>query len=450
MLLTVIYLMVTLLLLILVHESGHFVVARLCGVKVLRFSFGFGTALARWQDKRGTEYTWSLFPLGGYVKMLDETDATISADEHHLAFNNQSVWVRIAIVVAGPLSNFLFAFILLWLSLVIGIKSLAPMIDQVKPASIAANAGLQPKEEIIALNDQSIQSWRDFQYGLMPFLGTSDTLLLTVRQLNNKTIRRVKLMLENWQIDPQKPDLLASLGLVPFVPKIPPMVGKVLHQSPAQLAGILSGDRIESVDGNRIDDWLELVSYVKKHAEKPIKIQLQRQHQSRSIVVLPGSIVVNGKLEGYLGMHSQPVNWPADWLRWQHESPWGAVHLALKQTLDFTHATFRIFSRLVLGKLSLQTVSGPLGIAQGAGDSARIGLVYYLVFLALLSISLGVLNLLPIPMLDGGHLLFMLIEIIKRRPLSEEVKSVATYLGLGLLMLMMLLGLVNDMNRLFG
>ncbi len=448
MLFTLLYFLLALVLLIVVHEFGHFIVARWCGVKVLRFSFGFGKVLARWHDKRGTEFAWSLFPLGGYVKMLDEAEGDVPEHERHLAFNNKSVWARIAIVLAGPLFNFLFAFVALWLILVIGIKSLAPMIDSVQPGSIAARAGLTSKQEITSLDGKKVTSWRDFQYALLPLLGSGKPITITVKSLEDGQQSSMILPLADWQLDTKKTDVLASLGITPFVPTIPPIVGEVVAESPAQVAGLQPGDLITSVDGHIVKDWLFLVDFVKQQPDKRLSLVVERQGQPSTVVVHTGSAMNKGREEGFLGVRSQRVDWPADWLRLQREAPVKAIGTALTQTLELTGTTFTLIGRLVMGRLPLQSISGPVGIAQGAGESARSGLAYYLSFLALVSISLGVLNLLPIPMLDGGHLLYYLIEIITRRPLSDEVKSVGIYVGLVLLVVLMIIGLTNDLTRL--
>lgn len=445
---TLFYFFLALVILISVHEYGHFIVARLCGVKVLRFSLGFGKVLKRWHDKKGTEFVLSLVPLGGYVKMLDEGEGDVLPEERHLAFNNKSVWARIAIISAGPIFNFIFAFFALWLVLVIGIRSLAPMIDEVKPSSIASFAGLQAKEEIVSLNGRKISSWRDFQYALMPLLGTDQKVSITLKSFNNENRRKLILPLANWQIDPKKPDLLASLGIVPFIPKVPPIIGEVVADTAAAKASLKQGDLIKQMNGKPLEDWLDLVEYVKKHPNGDLTLVYSRNGEINDVNLQIGSQIVSGKREGFLGVRSQTVEWPKQWLRMERQGPIEAIGTAFKQTAELTGATFSLIGRFVSGKIGIQSISGPVGIAQGAGESGRSGLSYYLSFLALVSISLGVLNLLPIPMLDGGHLLFCAIEIIYRRPLADSVKTIGLYLGLIFLFGLMVLALTNDITRL--
>lgn len=448
MLLTSFSFVVALLLLVLVHEYGHFLVARWCGVKVLRFSFGLGKVLASWRDKRGTEYAWSLVPLGGYIKMLDESEGAVPEEERHLAFNQQPLWARVAIVIAGPLFNFLFAFVALWLVLVLGIKSLAPLVSEVTPGSIAARAGLTPHQEVMALNDNPVSSWRDFQYLLMPFLGSDSTLLMTVKSQENGRQTTLKLVLSKEALDANHPDVLANLGIVPFVPTIPLTVGEVLAGSPAQTAGLHPGDKILAINGHVLADWLMLVDVVKQHPNQSVSITMTRQGVQKKLTVVLASDVQDGVRVGTLGVRSQRVNWPEHWLRLQRESPIHALRTAFVQTTALTGATFTLIGRLVLGQLPWQSISGPVGIAESAGASARNGLSYYLSFLALISISLGVLNLLPIPMLDGGHLLYFLLEWVWRRPLSDRVKSVGMGCGLVLLLSLMVVAIHNDVGRL--
>ncbi len=448
MLTTMLYFLLALLLLVTVHEYGHFQVARWCGVKVLRFSFGFGKVLASWRDKQGTEYAWSLFPLGGYVKMLDESEGEVAPNERHLAFNNQPVWARFAIVLAGPLFNFIFAFIALWLVLVIGTQSLAPMVERVEPNSLAAKAGLTAKEEIIEVNHTKINSWRDFQYIMMPLIGSTETLELTVKSGLNGQQKKRLMPLSDWKLNNKKPDLLKSLGIEPFIPSIPPIIGEVVADSPASNSGLQTTDEILSVNGEAVPDWLFLVDYVKVRPDTQLALQIRRNGNVQEVLVQAGSHNIKGRKEGFLGLRSQQVKWPEHWLRMERKHPVEALGAALTQTVQLTGATFTLMGRLITGKLSLNTISGPVGIAQGAGDSGRGGLTSYLFFLALVSISLGTLNLLPIPMLDGGHLLYYALEIIRRKPVSDGFKSMGSYIGLLLLVALMFVALTNDISRL--
>jgi regulator of sigma E protease len=448
MLSTLFYFFLTLMVLIFIHESGHFIVARLCGVKVLRFSLGFGKVLASWHDKRGTEFAWSLIPLGGYVKMLDETEGPVPANERHLAFNNQSLAARSAIVVAGPLFNFLFAFFALWLVLILGMKSIAPMIQSVSPGSLAAQAGMESHQEILSLDDRAIVSWRDFQYALMQRLGTEKAVKINVKSLKTGEEKTLFLPLAHWHLDTKKPDVLASFGITPFIPSIPPIVGEVIEKSPADVAGLKKGDEIVRLNDNPLNDWLMLVDFVKKHPNQTIKLLIKHQGHLKIQTLMIGHMSAQGKHQGYLGVRSQPVHWPPGWLRLQREAPVPALGTALLQTKELTQATFALVGRLATGKLPLQSLSGPVGIAEGAGESGRSGLTYYLAFLALLSISLGVLNLLPIPMLDGGHLVYFFLEMVSRRPLSDGFKSASVYFGMIVLVTLMIIALNNDLSRL--
>lgn len=450
MLFTLFYFILALLLLIIVHESGHFLVARWCGVKVLRFSFGFGKVLASWSDKRGTEYTWSLFPFGGYVKMLGEDGSEVSSYEQHQSFNHKSLLVRAAIVFAGPLFNFLFAFILFWLVLVLGIQSFAPLIGKIQTNSIAARAGLTARQEILSLNGKAIQSWHDFQYAMLPLIGTKKTVELVVKSLDDTNKKTVWLPLTHWTLDNAHPDVLASFGIEPFIPIIPPIVGEVIAKSPASTAGLMVGDTITAIDKTPLSDWLVLVDYVSKHPDQPLLLTINRHGQIKTLDMQIGHIKNNGKTSGFLGLRSQRVTWPNDWLRIQREAPLAAIKKAFKQTITLTRATFVMMGRLVTGDLSLRSISGPVGIAQGAGESARGGIAYYLSFLALVSIGLGALNLLPIPMLDGGHLFYYAVEFVSRRSLSVRVKSWGIFIGISFLLALTMIALKNDLARLIS
>lgn len=443
------YFLLALFLLVIVHEYGHFMVARLCGVKILRFSFGFGPILARWKDKRGTEYVWSLFPLGGYIKMLDEEEGPVADAEKHLAFNHKPIWAKMAIAVAGPLFNLLFAFFAFWLVLVVGIQSLAPIVDAVLPGSIAQQAGLKPKQEIIMFANQPVRSWRDFQFISMSLIGTYQPVSMIVKSGRNKT-STLSLDLQHWKLNEQHPDVLASLGITPFVPKIPPVVGMVIPHSPATAAGFKVGDVIVAIDGKPISDWLDLLDFVKVNPGKLVSIQVWRNGHKKILPVEIGSTEKDARMVGMLGIQSKHIHWPEGWLRIQRQGPIKAVNTAFYQTLQLTKNTLILIERLATGKVSLRGISGPVGIAQGASESARGGFAEYMSFLALISISLGILNLMPIPLLDGGHLLYYLIELIQRRPLATGFKVAGMYVGLMVLMALMALALTNDLSHLMN
>lgn len=437
------YFLVTLLLLIFVHELGHFLTARWCGVKVLRFSFGFGKVLYKWRDKQGTEFIWALLPLGGYVKFLDENEAPVAPNQRHQALNHKPRWMRILIVLAGPLFNFLFAFLVMWVVAIIGIKSFAPRIEYVKPASVAAAAHIANMQEVIALNGKKINSWRDVHYVLMPLIGATQEVSITVKSLRNAKISTHFLPLKQWKFDSKHSDLLESLGIVPLFPQLPVVIDTVYPQSPAQLTGLLPGDEILMINNQPITDWPSLMLQVKEKAGSNIEIKIRRQGQNKLLMAHLRNYA--DKKTGLLGISLQKPDIPPDWLRLERSGPIDAFAYAWHQTLTFTQTTLTLMGRTLLGKLPLNQLSGPIGIAKAAEESVHIGPVYYLFFIALLSISVGVLNLLPIPLLDGGHILYELIEIVIRRPLSKELKIKGIFLGMILVMLLTLVALYNDL-----
>lgn len=448
MVLTLFYFILAIFILVTVHEYGHFLVARLCGVKVLRFSFGFGKILWQKKDKYQTDFVLSAVPLGGYVKMLDENEGQVSDADKPYAFNNQTLIKRFSIVIAGPLFNFLFAWFAFWLALMIGKYSLAPIIENVKPRSIVSQAGLTKDQEIIALNHKDIHSWQEFQYQLIPLLGQTKAVPITVKSLHTKKIQSFRISLTQWPGNKAN-DTLDALGIIPFIPKTPPIIGEVIPGSVAQKAGFHIGDIITAVDTiASVDDWLIIVNYVKKHPNTPMQFEIKRHSKPMTISLVSSSQGSIGNKEGYIGLRSQKVEWPNDIVRYERQSPFEAAITATHQTYSLSLATFKMIGVLVSGTLGLENLSGPIGIAQGAGASGRMGITAYLTFMAFISISLGVLNLLPIPMLDGGHIFYFLIELITRKSPSERLKNVGAFIGLSTIILLMMVAIYNDFSRL--
>tara|TARA_R110002126_G_scaffold239409_2_gene382723 strand:- start:11026 stop:12381 length:1356 start_codon:yes stop_codon:yes gene_type:complete len=450
MLMTAVYFLLALLLLVTLHEAGHFLVARWCGVKVLRFSFGFGPVLFSWRDKYNTEFAFSLFPLGGYVKMLDEAHDEMLPEEKQTAFNAQSIGVRSAIILAGPLFNFLFSLIAFWLVAVLGMTTLAPIVHEVRVGSVAQHAGLQPQDEFVGVDGLSVASWRDVRYALMPHMGAKGAVDVEVISPNKTARQHLSLPLGAWSVPEPKVDPLEQLGITPLLPIIPPRVAEVFPDTPAEKAGIRVGDEVLKIDGHAITDWRELVIYVKNHPDQLITLVRKHGEHESHVAVHLGHQMHDKTLEGTLGVRSDRGDWPKHMVRLQHEGPVDALITASKQTWLLTESTVVWIGRMLVGDLPLHNLSGPLGIAEGAGSSARGGLVYYLSFLGLLSIGLGVLNLLPIPMLDGGQLMYCLVEWVTGRPLSDRFKAVGISLGLFFLMALTVVALKNDLIRLAG
>lgn len=442
------YFILAIFILVTIHEAGHFLVARFCGVKVLRFSFGFGRVLFSKMDKRGTSFAFSLVPLGGYVKLLNESEGEVPKKERHLAFNRKPLKVRVAIILAGPLANFVLAFFAFWCVAVLGMKTLAPIVDEVTPLSVAAKAGFMPQDEMVAINGKPVVSWRDVRYALMPYMGATGTLKVQVISKTDATRRDLTVPLGAWT-QPDG-DILEQLGLKAYLPKIEPRVSEVLPNTPAAQTGLMTGDEVLTVDDKPIQDWRELVIYVKKHPGHVIHLTLKREEETKAVTVKLDAVTQHGKTEGRLGVLALPQQVTKRLIRTQREAPFVALKTAAQQTWHFSEATLVWMGRMLTGHLPVKHLTGPLGMAEGAGYSAQGGLVYYLSFLAFVSIGLGVLNLLPIPMLDGGQLLYALIEWVTGRPLSERSQSMGVLLGLIVLMALTAVALRNDLIRLLG
>ena len=430
------------------HEFGHFWVARRCGVKVLRFSVGFGMPLLRWHDRRGTEFVIAAIPLGGYVKMLDEREGEVPADQLDQSFNRKTVRQRIAIVAAGPIANFLLAMLFFWVLAMLGSQEMRPVIGAVESGSIAAKAGLVAGQEIVSIDGEPTLGWRDVNLRLVRRLGESGSVNVVVRDQDSTTESPRELALDQWLKGSDEPDPIKSLGIRPWRPALPPVLAELDPKGPAQAAGLKTGDRLLTLDGQALGDWQQVVDLVRVRPDTKIVLKVERDGAQ---IDVPVTLSVRGEAKaagGYLGAGVKGVEWPPSMVREVSYGPLAAIGEGAKRTWTMSVLTLESLKKMLFGELSVKNLSGPITIAKVAGASAQSGVADFLNFLAYLSISLGVLNLLPIPVLDGGHLLFYLVEWVRGRPLSDRVQGWGIQIGISLVVGVMLLALVNDLGRL--
>ncbi|MBL0517240.1 sigma E protease regulator RseP [Aeromonas caviae] len=434
-------------LLVAVHEFGHFWVARRCGVKVERFSIGFGKAIWRRLGKDGTEYVLALIPLGGYVKMLDGRVDELKPGEEAQAFNHKSVWARMAIVAAGPMANFVFALFAFWLMFMIGVPSVKPVVGEVRPASIVAEAGILPGMEIVGVGGEETGDWESVTYALISHLG-DDSVQLKLKAANTSYAVDKTLQLASWKFDPDKESPIGSLGIVPLGGKVLPVVEAVVPSSASEKAGLQVGDRIKGVDGEAITEWAQFVERVQQSPAQPLQVTVERGGSEMTLTLTPDGKKVKGQLVGFVGLSPQLVPLPDEYRTLLQYGPLQALWHGVQKTWSLITLTFDMIGKLIGGIVSLDNLSGPISIAKGAGSSADYGLVYFLGFLALISVNLGIINLFPLPVLDGGHLVYFLIEAITGKPVSEKIQEVGFRIGAAILMLLMGIALFNDFARL--
>ncbi|SDJ18995.1 sigma E protease regulator RseP [Billgrantia gudaonensis] len=437
-------------LLITFHEFGHFWVARRCGVKVLRFSVGFGKPIWSRRDRHGTEFVVAAIPLGGYVKMLDEREAPVPPDQRERAFNAQPVWQRIAIVAAGPLANFLLAIVVYWALFVAGTTAVVPVVGNVSPDSPAARAGLSGGEEIVAVRGETVRSWDQINLKLVAAIGANGELSLQARDDAAAAPREYRLPVEDFLVRQDPPRPLATLGITPWQPDIPAVLGQVMDGEAAAEAGLEPGDEVVAVDGEPVADWMDFVNRVRTSPGESLSLDVARGEERLELTLTPGAREIeDGTTIGYVGAGVEPVAWPDEYRREIRYGPVAAVGQALGRTGEMTLLTLDAIRKMLVGLISPSNLSGPITIAQLAGDTARTGLESFVSFLAYLSISLGVLNLLPIPVLDGGHLLYYFVEALRGRPVSERTQAVGLRIGLALVVTLMVMALYFDLMRLW-
>lgn len=430
------------------HEFGHFWVARRCGVKVLRFSVGFGMPLVRWHDRQGTEFVIAAIPLGGYVKMLDEREGEVPVDQLDQSFNRKTVGQRIAIVAAGPIANFLLAMVFFWVLAMLGSQQVRPVIGAVEADSIAAKAGLIAGQEIVSIDGEPTTGWGAVNLQLVRRLGESGTVNVVVREQDSSAETPRALALDHWLKGADEPDPIKSLGIRPWRPSLPPVLAELDPKGPAQAAGLKTGDRLLALDGQPLNDWQQVVDLVRVRPDSKIVLKVERDAAQ---IDVPVTLSARGEAKaagGYLGAGVKSPEWPPSMVREVSFGPLDAIGEGAKRTWTMSVLTLESLKKMLFGELSVKNLSGPITIAKVAGASAQSGVVDFLNFLAYLSISLGVLNLLPIPVLDGGHLLFYLVEWVRGRPLSDRVQGWGIQIGISLVVGVMLLALVNDLGRL--
>lgn len=436
--------LVAIAILIAVHEWGHFWVARRCGVKVLRFSLGFGKVLWSRIGKDGTEYSLSLIPLGGYVKMLDERIETVPDSEKHKAFNNQSIAKRAAIVAAGPFANFVFAILAFWFVFILGIPSVKPVIGSVTPHSVAADAGLQQGMLITEVDGKQVRDWETISYQFVSAVGHKEITLTIEADGQSK---QIPLALDNWTLTPEEPLPFKRLGFTPFEPDVLMEIAKVSEGGAAEKAGFQAKDVVQTVNGNQVPDWTSFATLIQRSPDEPMQVVVNRDGQAITLNLTPARLETKDRVIGLAGLMPVIKPFPKEYLTEIKYGPIDAVSQAIKKTADVTSLTIDVVGKLITGKVSVQNLSGPISIAKGAGDSAGIGLAYFLGFLGLISVNLGIMNLLPLPVLDGGHLVFFAVEAITRRPVSEKVQEIAFRIGAAILMGLMAIALFNDFAR---
>lgn len=442
-------LIVTLGLLIAFHEFGHYWTARRLGVKVLRFSIGFGKPL--WLRRSGpddTEYVLAAIPLGGYVKMLDEREGDVAEEEQHRAFNRQSVRTRFAIVIAGPLFNFIFAIFAFWLMYLIGVPGMKPIIGEVAPESVAAVAGFQAGDEITAVEGEPTPTWSIMRINLLDKALDAEEVAFQVRDQDGNT-RSLILSVADVSAEIKQNDLLGYLGISPHRPVLPAVLGELEPGGPADLAGFKSGDKVLTANNQPIKDWMSLVNIVRKHPEKILQFEIERNGEVQYISVTPINKKTGTETIGRIGAApAGPL--PSELKAKVQYSFFEAFGVATAKTWQMSALTLRMIGKMIVGEVSIDNLSGPITIATYAGYTASAGIGAFLYFLAVISISLGVLNLLPVPLLDGGHLMYYIVEMIKGSPLSDAVQLKMQHVGVALLAMLMSLALYNDVVRLFA
>ena len=439
------WMIVTLGILVTFHEFGHFWVARRCGVKVLRFSVGFGKPSKSWHGKDGTEYCVAWIPLGGYVKMLDAREGDVAPEDRPREFTGKPIWQRILIVLAGPGFNLIFAVAAFWAMLVIGKPDFQPLVGDV--TNLAAQAGIQRGDRVLSVNGLAISNWTDLGLALANAAQARQPTPLRVRTPSGAVQTHI-LHFDKLPPHPSDRTIVEQTGMMPLQRSLPPVVGKIVPGSAADAAGLRAGDRILSIDGTAISDWNQLTDTTRKDAgpDRKLALVLDRDGERMALNLQPRlTAEPDGSKVWAIGIYAKVATAKYDTVL--RRGPLAAVPAAAEQMWDLTSTTVRMVGHMLTGSASLSNLSGPISIAQYAQTSAEMGPAWFLYFLGIISLSLGIMNLLPIPILDGGHLLYYLIELVKGSPLSERAMAAGQYMGMALLVMLMGLAFYNDILR---
>ena len=473
---TVLALIVTISILVAIHEFGHYWVARLCNVHVIRFSIGFGKPLYTKRGRppeiepqpaldengkpaplrsrsneplEGTEFAIAAIPLGGYVKMLDEREGFVADDQLHLAFNRKSIWQRIAIVSAGPIANFLLAVAAYWLLFVTGVTGVVPALGEIDAETKAGRAGLKEGQEIVAVDGEDTRTWSEVNMHLFDRLGETGDIVITVREAGSyDAFSDFRIPITSWLSDQDEPSPSRDLGLRLAAPEVPAVIGGVNDDGRALAAGVEVGDQVIRVDDESIRDWPHLVEIIQANPERPLRMTVLREGSETGIDITPASVERDRRQVGFVGAAVQSVSFPEQMQRVITYPVYSAWIPALDKTWEVTAFTLASIKKMIVGAISTRNLSGPITIAQVANATAESGLESFIGFIALLSISLGVINLLPIPVLDGGHLLYYFIELVAGRPVPERVQMWGLQMGMFLIVSIMILAFYNDLTRL--
>lgn len=439
---------VAIVVLVVFHEFGHYLVARWCDVRVLRFSVGFGRVVYSRTGKDGTEWALSAIPLGGYVKMLDEREGEVPEAELARAFNRKPVLQRMAIVVAGPVANLLLAVLLYWVLFIHGVQGIKPVLGEVAPDTAAAQAQLHEQDVLLAIDGTTVGSWQDARWMLLDLVLQGRTAELEVRSAQGDTLQR-SLSLSALSAADLDGDFMARLGLRPYQPPIHPVIGELAADGAGQRDGLRTGDRVLRAEGVPVGSWRDWVEVVRAHPLRPMRVEIDRAGTALDLTITPARVAENGVVFGRIGA-SPVIDRDAYQALLTEVSypPLRALQEALRKTRETVVISLKMMARMVMGEVSMKNLSGPITIADYAGQSAEMGLGAYIGFLALISVSLGILNLLPIPLLDGGHLLYYAVEFFKGSPVPDALWEAGQKVGIVLLVTMMAFALYNDISRL--